>query len=381
MSTHDPDTHERVEWILRPLFTDYRVLEFRGGSIFRGVASPYCIQHRKEVDEGLGRLPGAYCFESVDGRTMLTYTLPGPDAKPVNRLLHTILLLATVLTTLVAGAQWRFDSFLGEVVASVSGARGSTPVAEILSALATEGGLFSLAILLILGTHECGHYFMARRYGMLVTPPFFLPAPIPPIGTFGAVIRMRSPMLHRRALLDIGVAGPFAGFVVALPFLIYGLTQSEFVIVRYWQEGGDLTFGHSLLTWGLSRLIVGAPPPGYALDWLSHPFAWAGWIGMLVTALNLIPVGQLDGSHVVYALFGRWQRLVAYFMIGMLVALAFQWPGWMVWCVIMVLLMRVTHPPVVFDDEPLGRRRRLVGWAAFALFVLLFMPIPVGGVF
>ena len=381
MSIDYPEARDRAEWFLRPLFTDYRVVEFRGGSIFRGPISPYCEAHRKEVERGLRQIPTAYAFERLDGRTYLTCTLPGPHARPVNRALHLILFLATVLTTLVAGAGWRFDSFVGEVAASLMQASGSTPLVEIGKALIAQGGLFSLAILLILGTHESGHYLMARRYGMLVTPPFFLPAPIPPIGTFGAVIKMRSPMMHRRALLDIGLAGPLTGFVVAMPFLIYGLFHARFEVIRVWEPSGGLYFGNSLLTWGLGRLILGPTPPGYFLDWLSHPFAWAGWIGMLVTALNLIPIGQLDGSHVVYALFGPRQRYIAYFLFGVLIGLAVEgWQGWVVWCLIIILLMRVAHPPVVIENVPLGLGRRVLGWVALVLFVLLFLPVPVHGV-
>ena len=383
MGANSTEPRDRLEWVLGPLFKRFQVYDFRGGRIFHGPVSPYCEAHRREVEAGLKQLPGGYAFERVAGTTYLTCTMPGPDAKGVNVLLHVLLFAATVLTTLVAGASWQVDGFVGQLSASLAGAPGSRPVSEALEILVTQGGPFSLALLLILGTHECGHYFMARRYGMLVTPPFFLPAPFPPvgIGTFGALIRVRSPWLHRRALLDIGVAGPLAGFAVALPFLIYGLLHSNFEVIRYWKPGGGMYFGNSLLTWGLTRLLVGPTPPGYALDWLSHPFGWAGWIGMLVTALNLIPVGQLDGSHVAYALVGRRQRGVAYFVLGVLLALTKRWFGWTVWCVVMVTLLRVTHPPVAFEDVPLGAGRRAIGWAAMVLLLLLFMPAPVGTAF
>ncbi|MBM4040102.1 MAG: site-2 protease family protein [Planctomycetes bacterium] len=373
--------------ILAPLFLEVREVEFRNGLIFHGWASPYCEEHRAEVERGLRQLPGGFCFETLEGRPYLTYTMPGPLAKPVNWPLHALLLAATVLTTLVAGAGWRFDSFLEAFAGSLLGAPGSMPLPELMAALVAEGGQFSLAILLILGSHECGHYLMARRYGMLVTPPFFLPAPIPPIGTFGAVIRLRSPMLHRRALLDVGLAGPLAGLAVALPFLIYGILHTKgtypeaFAVVKDWQQGGSVVFGDSLLTWGLTRLLLGVPPAGHAVDWLSHPFAWAGWIGLLVTALNLVPVGQLDGGHVAYALVGRRQRHVALFFLGVLIALSGKWRGWLFWAVIMALLVRVAHPPVVIEGVPLGMGRKILGWAAAAIFLLVFMPAPVRGIF
>ncbi|NQT51914.1 site-2 protease family protein, partial [bacterium] len=215
---------------------------------------------------------------------------------------------------------------------------------------------------------------------MLVTPPFFLPAPIPPVGTFGALIKIRSPMMHRRALLDIGLAGPVAGVIVALPILIYGLSQSTFVLEEYVQRNLGVEFGHSLLTWTLTKVFVGTPEPGYTLNWLAHPLAWAGWLGLLVTMLNLIPVGQLDGGHVAYALVGRRQRLVAWFFLGVLLALArTQWPGWAVWVVVMSLLMRPAHPPVVLEDVRLDRKRQIIGWGAMVFFLLVFMPAPVVG--
>ena len=380
MATAHTDTLDRAEQMLQPLFAGYQGLEFGGGVIFRGPASDYCLVHRGDVETGLRRLPGAHAFETIDGRVFLTYTIPAPHVKPVNRKLHAALLLATVLTTLVAGANWRFDQFLAQVVASVGGAEGSVPIGQLLGELVQQGGLFAMALLLILGSHECGHYVMARRYGMLVTPPFFLPAPIPPVGTFGALIKIRSPMMHRRALLDIGLAGPVAGVIVALPILIYGLSQSTFVLEEYVQRSVGVEFGHSLLTWGLAKVFMGTPEPGYTLNWLAHPLAWAGWLGLLVTMLNLIPVGQLDGGHVAYALVGRRQRLVAWFFLGVLLALArTQWPGWAVWVVVMSLLMRPAHPPVVLDDVPLDRKRQIIGWGAMVFFLLVFMPAPVVG--
>lgn len=381
MGAHDSEPRDRAEWMLRPLFRDYQVLEFKGGTIFRGPASAYCQRHRQEVEEGLARLPGAYCFEQWEGTTYLNYTLPGPGAKRVNHALHVGLFAATVFTTLVAGADWRLDQFLSELGGSLAGLAESMSLGELFTLLLTKGGPFSVAILLIFGAHEFGHYAMARRYGMLVTPPFFLPGPppFPPFGTFGAIIKIRSPMMHRRALLDIGLAGPVGGLLFAFPILIYGLLHSSFEVIRYWEPGGTLRFGNSLLTWGLTRLLVGAPPPGYALDWMGNPFVWAGWLGLLVTALNLIPVGQLDGGHVAYALLGRGQRLLAYFAFGVLLALALRFQPWVVWCVVMALWMRPAHPPVVVDGACLGLGRRVVGWAAMVLLVLVFMPAPVVG--
>ena len=380
MSVRDDEARDRAVSMLRPLFERCETLEFKGGTAFRGPASTYCLRHRKEVEAGLDELPGAYSFEDLDGTTYLTYTLPWPGMRPVNRVLHVGLLAATVLTTLVAGAEWRFDEFLAELGSSLLGVSDSMPLSGLFTALIVRGGAFSAAILAIFGAHEFGHYAMARRYGMLVTPPFFLPGPppFPPFGTFGAIIRIRSPMMHRRALLDIGIAGPLAGMAVAFPVLIYGLLHSRFEVIRYW-EPGTFQFGHSLMTWGLSRLLVGAAPAGYVLDWLSSPFAWAGWLGLLVTALNLMPVGQLDGGHVAYALFGPRQRLVAFFAFGVLLALAWRFQPWVLWCAVMALWMRPSHPPVAIDEVKLDPARRALGWLAIVLLILVFLPAPVVG--
>ncbi|MFW6162836.1 MAG: site-2 protease family protein [Planctomycetota bacterium] len=380
MTEDADDLRDRALSVLRPLFDYCETLEFKGGSIFRGPASDYCLSHRQDVERGLDELPGDYTFENLDGQTYLTYTLPGPKAKGVNYPLHVGLLAATVVTTLVAGTQWRFDQFVAEAGASLLGRGDSVPLGELLEMLLVQGGTFSAAILAIFGCHEFGHYAMARRYGMLVTPPFFLPGPppFPPFGTFGAIIRIRSPMMHRRALLDVGLAGPLSGMAVALPILVYGLAQSDFV--NYWDQGTPMRFGHSLLTWGLTRWLVGTPPAGYVLDWMANPFAWAGWLGLLVTALNLMPVGQLDGGHVAYALFGRRQRQVAFFCFGALLALAVtQFQPWVVWCAVMALWMKPAHPPVAIDEVRLNPARRALGWCALGLLILVFLPAPVVG--
>jgi len=348
-----------------------------GGCVFNGPASAFCLEQREEAEALLRQLPGNYCFEEIDGETFLTYVMPGPAQKPINRRLHMLLLLLTLLTTLAAGAGLFFGDFLDVLIASLSGASGSLPPGKLLAALLVEGGQFAGALLLILGAHECGHYFMARRYGMLVTPPYFLPMPIGPIGTLGAVIRMRSPMVHRRALLDIGLAGPIAGLVVALPFLLYGVAHSSYSVIPTWEKD-SLWFGNSFLTWGLTRLMLGAPELGYGFNWLTaHPFAWAGWIGLLVTALNLMPVGQLDGGHSAYALFGRNQEHVACFFLGMIIALAFEFKAWLMWALIITLIIRIAHPPVLDERVSLDPGRKAMAWAALVVLVLTFLPVPI----
>jgi len=378
----EPEPRQQVAWFLQPLFRSCEILEFRSVTIFRGPTSPYCDTHRHEVEKGLRRLPGGYCFERFGDTTYLTYTMPGPQVKPINRRLHAILLLATVLTTLLAGADLGLDQFLRALGLALTGHGHGMTVGDVFAFLLTKGAPFSVSVLLIIGVHESGHYFMARRYGMLTTPPYFIPVPIGPIGTFGAVIKIRSPILHRRALLDVGMAGPFAGLIVALPILIFGLSQSAPVPLTEIRDRVHVLFGESLLTWGLERWMFGPVPQGMAIDWLANPYAWAGWIGLLVAALNLMPVGQLDGGHIAYALLGRRQIRLAQFMIGLLVAIdasTFITRGdvnWVVWCALLFFLLKLGHPPLPLGDLPVGPVRRVLGWLALAIFVLVFMPLP-----
>jgi membrane-associated protease RseP (regulator of RpoE activity) len=229
---------------------------------------------------------------------------------------------------------------------------------------------FSLTLLLILAAHEFGHYFMSRKHRIDVTLPYFIPAPSF-IGTFGAFIKMKSPIMDRRVLLDVGAAGPLVGFVVALPVIIAGLALSP--TVTGGPEGG-MTLGTSALFSLLVWIVHGNLPAETNL--ILHPMAFSGWIGLLVTCLNLLPVGQLDGGHVAYAVLGTRQKTVARFVIALLVVLGLTgWSGWFFWAALL-LLMGIEHPPVVYEWVPLDRRRTIVGWITLFLFATTFTPAP-----
>lgn len=233
-----------------------------------------------------------------------------------------------------------------------------------------KGVPFAATLLGILVTHELGHYVLSRIHRVPATLPLFIPGPPHFIGTFGAIIRMR-PILNRKALFDIGVAGPIAGFVVAVVAMAVGLRLST-VIPREMSYG--LQLGEPLLLQFMSWLVIG-PLPERA-DVLLHPVAFAAWFGLFVTALNLIPIGQLDGGHVAYALWGRLQRRIAIAAVPILLVLGFiGWPGWFLW-VGMASLMGVSHPPVIDLDEDLGSTRRWIGRAALLIFIVCFAPIP-----
>lgn len=230
---------------------------------------------------------------------------------------------------------------------------------------------FAVTLLAILITHELGHFSLSRIHRVPASLPLFIPGPPHFIGTFGAVIRMRSPIMNRRALFDIGVAGPIAGFIVAIPALILGLSLSQ---VQPQDHYFGIKFGDPLLFQILGRLILGPIPANYDIG--AHPIAIAAWFGLLVTALNLIPIGQFDGGHVAYALVGSRQRTIALAVIPILLILGFLgWKGWFLW-VALAGIVGVSHPPVTDPDTSLGPLRIWVGWMALVIFSLCFTPVP-----
>jgi len=281
---------------------------------------------------------------------------PAPTPKPRRLWVHGLLLLLTLATTIVAGAIQQ----------------GVNPLET--PGLLYKGLPFSLTLLLILGTHEMGHYLVSRKHRLDVTLPYFIPAPPVPfiIGTFGAFIRIRSPIRDKRALLDVGCAGPLAGVLISIPVIWLGLKLST-VTVMGGGEGG-LTLGEPLLFKLLSWLALGHLAPNANV--ILNPIAFAGWIGLLVTALNLMPVGQLDGGHVTYALFPNYHRYISLAVLGILVVCGLIfWEGWLFWAVLLTF-MGWRHPPPYFYWLPLDRRRRILGAITIVVFILTFAPAP-----
>lgn len=230
---------------------------------------------------------------------------------------------------------------------------------------------FAATLLGILVTHEFGHYALSRLHRVPVSLPLFIPGPPHFIGTFGAIIRLRSPIMERRALFDIGVAGPIAGFVTAVGALIIGLSLSE-VLPRDHVFG--LQLGEPLILQFLAWLILGPIPPTH--DVVLHPVGFAAWFGLFVTALNLIPIGQLDGGHVAYALFGPRQRTLALTVLPVLILLGLTgWPGWLLWAGL-ATLVGISHPPVRDPGTTLGSGRIGVAWCALGIFIVTFAPVP-----
>lgn len=287
--------------------------------------------------------------------------------------LNALLFLLTTGTAFLVGLDWS-----GGYLAA------GRPVPAVL-----EGGLeaalrdpravglalvYAAVLMLILAAHEMGHYLACRHYGISATLPFFVPAPTL-IGTLGAFIKIRDPITRKRQLFDIGAAGPLAGFLPALAALAVGLAWSK--VVPALPRSEAIVFGEPLIVRILSALALRGTGPGY--DVILHPVAFAGWVGILVTALNLIPMGQLDGGHVAYAVLGpRARHAARAFLVLFLIMGALFWLGWWVWG-LLILVLGIRHPRVWDEPYPLGRSRMIVAAALAAIFVLSFIPAPVKG--
>jgi membrane-associated protease RseP (regulator of RpoE activity) len=282
--------------------------------------------------------------------------------------LHWALLGLTLLTTTIVGVVLAqsfqnnrpldFDQYL-----SVLGTLEARPL------LLLDGLAFSITLMTILLAHELGHYFACRYYGIDASLPYFLPFPSP-IGTLGAFIRIRSPIYTRQALFDVGIAGPLAGFVVLVPALIIGIASSK--VVPGIAERGDLTFGVPAIQRALEWLLF---PGVRSADILLHPVARAAWVGILATALNLLPIGQLDGGHILYAFTGRRHKLLSRIFVLALVPLGiFYSHSWLVWAALL-FFFGLRHP-VIYDATKLDRNRTALGLAALVIFLLTFTLAP-----
>lgn len=279
--------------------------------------------------------------------------------------LHVLLFVLTALTTTAAGAGFQlsfdqnrpplFDDFV-----------------EVFTrpALILTGVSYSFTLLLILFAHEMGHYLACRRYGIDATLPYFIPMPTL-IGTLGAFIRIRSAICSKRQLFDVGVAGPLAGFAFVIPALAIGLAMSR--VIPGVAVQGDFAFGTPLLLRGLEALIFPGVP---VADIQLHPVARAAWFGVLATALNLMPIGQLDGGHILYALFGEWHRPLTYLFIVVLIPLGLLFSySWLLWAFLLFVFAR--RHPRIYDEVPLGAGRKQLGVLSLLIFVGSFAPTPI----
>lgn len=386
---------------LTPTFAAWRVVQAGSRVIVDAIVAPEHRGPSSELAAALARWRGAYYWPARDHGHLILIRQTEAAGRRERWWLHTLLIAVTVLCTLGAGAMlagaWLppnppslvggSQNLLGRIVFEIAGMiQGggqyflSMYNGDWRDVLA--GWSFAAPLLGILLIHELGHYFAARRYAIDTSPPFFLPIPptVSPIGSLGAFIRLRSPVLDRRQLLDVGAAGPLAGFVVALGVMIWGYLTSESVpfgletsatYVSF--AGRTIGLGDSVLTQAFRDHFF---PAAQAVH-LSLP-AFAGWVGMFITGLNLLPLSQLDGGHVMYGLLGKRQSLMGLLTLAGLVVLAqYHWT-WYVWVALALLLGggRVSHPSVMAPDRPVPRSRHLIAWLCIIIFVLTFVPVP-----
>jgi membrane-associated protease RseP (regulator of RpoE activity) len=282
---------------------------------------------------------------------------------------HAILLLLTVLSTTWVGVEhyhWFLVGFSGRTVTL-------TAFEQLLSGLT-----YSVPIILILGAHELGHFFACRYYGVDASAPYFLPMPFFLIGTLGAFIRIRQPIAFKRALFDIGIAGPIAGFLVAVPALLLGMSLSRLEQLPEQFSGVVLELGEPLLFKAAAWLTFGTLPEGYTIS--MHPVAFAAWFGLIATALNLFPIAQLDGGHISYAVLGRRSTTVTFVAIACLLAMTALSLSWLAWTVLMIgmlLAFGPRHPRTIDEEVPLDPARKWLAVFAVVMFVVCFTPAPI----
>lgn len=274
--------------------------------------------------------------------------------------LHIVLFVATFLSTLAAGALQQGINVFAEPRRII------------------EGLPFAGTLMTILLCHELSHYIASKKHHTEATLPYFIPAPSI-IGTFGAFIKMKSPIITRKALIDIGASGPISGFIVSVAASIVGLSMSKIIPLPA-DSGGALSLGDSILFSLLSKLVLGITPDHH--DILLHPVAFAGWIGLFITSLNLIPIGQLDGGHIAYAILGKRHGYLSMILVAVLAVLGTAsimgrrgWEGWLMWAVLM-LVLGIKHPPVLYWEVPLDPRRRFAGILSLIIFIITFIPEP-----
>jgi membrane-associated protease RseP (regulator of RpoE activity) len=318
------------------------------------------------VDESLNRPRSPWQAGEV-------YPVPRPQfTAPRDRVwLHVALLVLTVVSTTAVGGLHYYAFVLGFNPGDAS------PNPDLSSlAFYLPGLWYSGTVLAILGCHEMGHYLACRYYRVDASLPYFLPAPLPLTGTLGAFIRIRQRIPSKVALFDIGISGPIAGFLVALPALFIGLTLSAVEPIP--QDFTGLELGEPLLFRAAAWLVWGDIPDGLSIN--MHPMAFASWFGLLATALNLFPMGQLDGGHVAYAVLGRRSSLITIGMVALAIGLTVFSTSWLVWTILMVVMlvfMGPHHPPTLDDHSPVDRRRVLLALVGVVMLIVCFTPAPI----
>jgi len=388
--------HDALDALIRRIFFIESVTEGdgKGGFLFRYTGKLNTNDSLKAYDqlvEWLKPYNLTALFREEDGKHLIFIIPPLPTAKTSNPKVNLVLFILTLISVMLSGALFGMTENL-----PTNGLQAALQVAQ-------TGWPFAVALLAILGAHEFGHYFAGRYHGVNVTLPYFIPFPFSPIGTMGAFIQMKGLPKNKRELLDIGIAGPLAGLIVAVPVLMIGLSLSHVEAIPSILPAGQvmqlegnsliylflkwLRFGQLLpqpvdygnvapwLYW-VKYFFTGQPLPLGGLDVTIHPVAWAGWTGLLVTALNLIPAGQLDGGHIFSLLFGRKvARRIYPFLIAITAGLGFLWSGWWLWAALIFFFGRTFAEPLD-DITQLDPPRKWLAALMLIIFLLVFTPVP-----
>ncbi len=366
--------------------SDKWLFRFRGS--LRDTNSEYAFD---QISEQLKSFHLKPLFRIEDKQQIIYMVEDLPAPAPANTRINLILFILTLLSV------W----FTGGLMSLELLEQGST--LDFLKAILLDGWPFAVSLIAILGAHEMGHFFAGRFHKVNVTLPYFIPLPvISPFGTMGAFINMRGVPKNKKQLFDIGIAGPLSGLVFAIPILFFGLLISEVQHlplavgngVAFQMEGNSLLYllmkfiifgqwlpqpldfgGLSPFLYWLRYFFTSQPMPLGGLDVTLHPVAWAGWAGILVTSLNLIPIGQLDGGHILSAIVGKNSRKIFSLLLVFLVILGFAWNGWWFWAFLLFFLNRV---PSQVEDEitPLDRKRKIIAFFMLIVFILVFIPVP-----
>ncbi len=360
-----PDDATRLQQALHGLFAVERVRSQKDGYVFSGRLLADAESSYEPVAQRFRALGYTPLFSHRDNEDVIV-ALDGTfaPAKPGRPWVNILLFIATLLTTLAAGGMMMGENLWA---AALEG-----NITAVLTAV-WAGLPFAVSLLAILTVHEFGHYFAARWHDVKVSLPYFIPLPGIGLGTLGAFISLKSPMQNRKVLFDVGVSGPLAGFVVALPLFVIGLFLSQEVPAEFASRLPAL--GNSPLVY-MIQLLFGRPAEGFILS--PHPIYYAAWIGLLITALNLLPAGQLDGGHIAYALFGRYADRIAYVTVGLLLMAGLVFSStWLFWA-FFIFMTGLRHPPPLNDIAKLDPRRRSLGIFAIFLFMVLFVANPFG---
>ena len=368
-----------------PLLDSYKVTALPHDTVLEGTLRADLDAASQEVLAALRAWPARAYLDHHQGATHVELVYQMRDEPRSIPWLHLALLAATLVTTLAAGALMDGRDPFRTQLLELGGLALPYP-SGIQWQVLLEGAPFAFPFLGVLLAHEMGHYMAARAHRVRASLPYLMPFPpyFSIIGTVGAFIRLKGPIVRRSALFDVGAAGPFASFFISVPLLALGLSMSQPVpgdvppgtpfLIRF--AGQPVWLGDGLVTHVLASLF--APGPLGAGPLLLHPLALVGWLGLFVTALNLLPLGQLDGGHVLYAMHpGRSTRAARWFMVA-LIPLGFVWWGWWAWAGVIAVLHRgrVAHPPVIQHAPEIGRTRSVLGALLILIFFLTFVPVP-----